>query len=85
MRNGGPVKLSVDLAVEDEAGRSWVVLMKTWQNVVSGEHRPTFVLENTGARSCVLNVLGGRMGALRWVAVMHACMDVACMRSTCSC
>lgn len=35
--------------VEDEAGRSWVLLMKTWQNVVSGEHRPTFVLENTGA------------------------------------
>lgn len=47
VRNGGPVKLSVDLVVDDEAGRTWVVLMKTWQNVVSGEHRPTFVLENT--------------------------------------
>lgn len=48
MRSGGPVKLSVDLVVEDEVGRTWVLLMKTWQNVVSGEHRPTFVLENTG-------------------------------------
>lgn len=47
VRSGGPVKLSVDLTVVDEAGRTWVVLMKTWQNVVSGEHRPTFVLENT--------------------------------------
>lgn len=35
--------------VDDEAGRTWTILMKTWQNVVSGEHRPTFVLENTGA------------------------------------
>lgn len=48
VRSGGPVKLSVDLTVVDEAGRTWVLLMKTWQNVVSGEHRPTFVLENTG-------------------------------------
>ncbi|KAI3426892.1 hypothetical protein D9Q98_006836 [Chlorella vulgaris] len=47
VRSGGPVKLSVDLLVEDEAGRPWKLLMKTWQNVVSGEHRPTFVLENT--------------------------------------
>lgn len=48
LRGAGPVKLSVDLTVEDEAGRTWVLLLKTWQNVVSGEHRPTFVLENTG-------------------------------------
>ncbi|PRW50817.1 VIVIPAROUS1 isoform A [Chlorella sorokiniana] len=47
VRSGGPVKLSVDLVVDDEAGRTWTILMKTWQNVVSGEHRPTFVLENT--------------------------------------
>lgn len=45
----GAVRLSVDLHVLDEAGRCWSVLLKTWQNVVSGEHRPTFVLENTGA------------------------------------
>ncbi|KAL4423409.1 hypothetical protein ABPG77_009987 [Micractinium sp. CCAP 211/92] len=47
VRSGGPVKLSVDLEIVDEAGRTWVLLLKTWQNVVSGEHRPTFVLENT--------------------------------------
>lgn len=49
VRSGGPVKLSVDLEIVDEAGRTWVLLLKTWQNVVSGEHRPTFVLENTGS------------------------------------
>ncbi|KAI7835667.1 hypothetical protein COHA_010406 [Chlorella ohadii] len=55
VRSGGPVKLSVDLVVDDEAGRTWTILMKTWQNVVSGEHRPTFVLENTALQSLAVS------------------------------
>ena len=34
--------------VWDASGRAWAITLKTWQNVVRGEHRPTFVLENTG-------------------------------------
>lgn len=55
--------------VDDEAGRTWTILMKTWQNVVSGEHRPTFVLENTGARhgwgSLLLHVHGAACSRCR--------------------
>jgi len=32
----------------DQHGQPWAVSLKTWQNMVSGQHRPTFVLENTG-------------------------------------
>jgi hypothetical protein len=60
-------------AVEDEAGRSWVLLMKTWQNVVSGEHRPTFVLENTGASLVFVQAAGcvwEEFGSV-WPALLH--------------
>lgn len=33
--------------MQDQFGNEWTVTMKTWQNVVAGQHRPTFVLENT--------------------------------------
>ena len=70
--SSGAVKLSVNLEVVDEAGRTWVLLLKTWQNVVGREHRPTFVLENTGEWAgqaggfergeCVGEERGGRSG-----------------------
>ncbi|GAB4818684.1 hypothetical protein N2152v2_005730 [Parachlorella kessleri] len=44
----GPLRLAVNLEVCDASGRAWAITLKTWQNVVRGEHRPTFVLENTG-------------------------------------
>ncbi|KAL4538007.1 hypothetical protein Ndes2437B_g09090 [Nannochloris sp. 'desiccata'] len=42
-------RLSVNLSILDEYNTEFIVTLKTWQNVVSGQHRPTFVLENTSA------------------------------------
>lgn len=42
-------RLSVNLSILDEHNTEFIVTLKTWQNVVSGQHRPTFVLENTSA------------------------------------
>jgi hypothetical protein len=44
---GAPLRLAAPLAVDDAAGRRWGVTLKTWQNVVEGQSRPTFVLERT--------------------------------------
>jgi hypothetical protein len=41
------LRLAVELSMQDQFGNEWTVTMKTWQNVVAGQHRPTFVLENT--------------------------------------
>lgn len=42
-----PFFLFLAQMVIDQHNQEWVVTLKTWQNVVSGQHRPTFVLENT--------------------------------------
>lgn len=42
-------------------GNKWVVTMKTWQNVVAGQHRPTFVLENTVSPFKVLGFCQGNI------------------------
>jgi hypothetical protein len=49
LKNNLCPRLSTNLSILDEHNTEFVVTLKTWQNVVSGQHRPTFVLENTSA------------------------------------
>jgi hypothetical protein len=49
LKNNMVPRLSVNLSILDEENTEYIVTLKTWQNVVSGQHRPTFVLENTAS------------------------------------
>ncbi len=49
LRTDSVPRLSVPLSILDEHNTEYTFTLKTWQNIVSGVHRPTFVLENTSS------------------------------------